>query len=183
MRTLLTESQLRDGVAQMAEKINRTYGESSLTVVAVMTGSIILMADLIRSLTMPLRVGIVGASSYRGAVVPGELSTDTKMLLDIRNRDVLLVDDIFDTGSTLQRLCDDVTMLGARSVRTAVLLRKSREHAVSLRPDFIGFEIPDEFVVGYGLDYQDHYRNLPFLAVLEPEEIEQGASHVRGGAS
>ncbi len=171
MRILLDEAQLLAGVQRLAKEIDSHYRGRPLTVVAVMTGSVVLFADLIRMLSMPLRVGVIQASSYRGATQPGELAVDTKMLLDVENRDVLLVDDIFDTGRTLDRLMKIVQQRGAHSVRSALLLRKQRTHDVPVRPDFVAFEIPDEFVVGYGLDYRDMYRNLPYLAILDEDEI------------
>jgi len=173
MKTLLSERQLRLGVEQLAREIDQHYGAQPLTVIAVMTGSIVLFADLIRMLSMPLRVGVVQASSYRGGTVAGELTVDKRMMIDVQGRDVMLVDDIFDTGQTLQRLMDEIGEMGAASVRSAVLLQKKRCHDVAVRPDFVAFEIPDEFVVGYGLDFQDHYRNLPFLGVLEDSDFEQ----------
>ncbi|QEG41366.1 hypoxanthine phosphoribosyltransferase [Roseimaritima ulvae] len=171
MRVLLNETQLLDGVRQLAAKIDEHYQGRPLTVVAVMTGSVVLFADLIRMLSMPLRVGVIQASSYRGGVKAGELAVDTDMLLDLQGRDVLLVDDIFDTGRTLERLTKIVQDRGAQSVQSAMLLRKQRTHDVPIRPDFVAFEIPDEFVVGYGLDYRDMYRNLPYLAILDEDEI------------
>lgn len=172
MKTLLNEEELRDGVGRLAHEIDAFYGDRPLTVVAVMTGSLVLFADLIRMLSMPLRVGVIQASSYRGGTTAGELTIDRRMMIDVAGRDVLLVDDIFDTGRTLQRLLEEVREMKAASVRSAVLLHKQREHDVQLRPDFVAFEIPDEFVVGYGLDYQDHYRNLPFLGVLEESDLQ-----------
>ncbi|QDV64032.1 hypoxanthine phosphoribosyltransferase [Crateriforma conspicua] len=179
MRILLDEDQLKQGVEDLASRIDRDYGRSALTVVAVMTGSLVLFADLIRRLSMPQRVGVIQASSYRGGTQSGDLHVDSGMLIDVADRDVLLVDDIFDTGKTLDRLCGVMQEMGARSVRTAVLLHKQREHITSLRPDYVAFQIPDEFVVGYGLDYLDMYRNLPYLAVLEPEEIEATAAEAK----
>ena len=93
---------------------------------------------------------------------------------DIRGRDVLLVDDIFDTGDTLWELLPQIDELGPSSVKTAVLLRKAERCRVPLKPDFVGFDIPNQFVVGYGMDYRERYRNLPYLAVLEPGEMEEG---------
>ncbi len=174
MRILLDEKQLHAGVQELAAKIDAHYGSQSLTVVAVMTGSLVLFADLIRMLSMPLRVGVIQASSYRGAMTAGELAIDTRMMIDVAGRDVLLVDDIFDTGRTLDRLTSEVADMGALSVKSAVLLHKRRDHDVKMRPDFVAFEIPDEFVVGYGLDYQDHYRNLPYLGVLEESDLQSG---------
>ena len=179
MRVLLDESELISGVERLAAEIDEYYGERPLTVIAVMTGSLVLFADLIRRLSMPQRVGVVQASSYRGGMKSGELRIDAGMLIDVRERDVLLVDDIFDTGQTLSRLTSKLSDLGAKSVKTAVLLHKQREHSVELRPDFVAFKIPDEFVVGYGLDYLDMYRNLPYLGVLEPAEIEATAADMQ----
>ncbi len=176
MRTLITESQLSAGVAQLAREIDTHYQGRPITVVAVLTGSVVLFADLIRRLSMPQRVGVIQASSYRGGTQAGELVIDAKMLIDVKNRDVLLVDDIFDTGATITKLREALLVMGATSVATAVLLRKSREDQHRSRPDFIAFEIPDEFVVGYGLDYLDMYRNLPYIAVLEPDEIAATAA-------
>ncbi len=172
MRILLDEKQLHAGVKRLAGKIDEHYGGQPLTIIAVMTGSLVLFADLIRMLSMPLRVGVIQASSYRGAMTPGELAVDRRMMIEVASRDVLLVDDIFDTGRTLHRLTQELGELGALSVRSAVLLHKQRPHDVTLRPDFVAFEIPDEFVVGYGLDYQDHYRNLPYLGVLEESDLK-----------
>ena len=177
MRVLLNETSLGEGVDRLASEIDTFYGsDRPLTVIAVMTGSLVLFADLIRTLSMPQRVGVVQASSYRGGTQSGELTVDSQMMIDVTDRDVLLVDDIFDTGKTLDRLRRMMIDSGASSVRTAVLLHKRREHSVEIRPDFVAFEIPDEFVVGYGLDYLDMYRNLPYLAILEPHEIEATAA-------
>ncbi len=171
MKTLLTEDELRGGVAAMAEQIRAAYGSSPLTIVGILTGSIVLLADLIRLLDMPLRVGVLQASSYRGGITRGSLTINAEMMLDVANRDVLLVDDIFDTGHTLVEVISQLQQFEPRSLRSAVMLRKQGRQEVDACPDFIAFEIPDEFVVGYGLDYQDHYRNLRHLAVLEPDDL------------
>jgi len=172
MRTLLSEAELNAGVQKLASEIDSHYGSRPLTVIAIMTGSLVLFADLIRRLSMPQRVGVVQASSYRGGTTSGQLHVDDAMMIDVTGRDVLLVDDIFDTGKTLDRVSGMMLEHGATSVQTAVLLHKVTQHSVEMRPDFVAFEIPDEFVVGYGLDYLDMYRNLPYLAVLSPAEIE-----------
>lgn len=173
MKILLSEEQLRDGVSRMATEITDFYGDRPLTLLGVLTGSVVLMADVIRQLTMPLRVGVVMASSYRGATtVRGPLVINSDLMPDISGRDVIIVDDIFDTGHTMKELLNLMSELGPTSVKTAVLLRKHGRQEVEIEPDFVGFDIPDEFVVGYGLDYQDAYRNLPYVAALEPAEIE-----------
>lgn len=170
MRTLLDEAQLNGGVEKLAQSINETYGEKPLTIVGVLTGSVVLMADLIRKLKMPLRVGVVQTSSYQGTE-RGALTINSDMMLDITGRDVLLIDDIFDTGHTLQEVRDLMQKLDPTSLKSAVLLCKTGQQQVDWMPEFVAFDIPDEFVVGYGLDYNDEYRNLPFLAVLEPEDL------------
>jgi hypoxanthine phosphoribosyltransferase len=172
VKVLLSEEQLRAGVVRLAGQIAEHYAGRPLTIVGVLTGSLVVLADLIRHLDMPLRVGLVQTRSYRGnATLPGALTINADLLPDIRGRDVLLLDDIFDTGHTLEKMIAQLEELAPHSFRTAVLLRKKGRQQVTVEPDFVAFEIPDEFVVGYGLDYNDLYRNLPYVAALEPHEI------------
>lgn len=173
MKILVTAEQIQQSVQQVAADICRREQGRPLTVIAVMTGSIVFLADLIRKLDMPLRVGVVQTSSYQGTK-RGPLRINSDMMPDIAGRDVLLVDDIFDTGNTLFEVIAELDQFDPRSIRSAVLLLKKGKQQVSLIPDYVGFEIPDEFVVGYGLDYRDAYRNLPFLAALEPADLEGG---------
>lgn len=175
LHTLIETKELATRVTHLATELAETYGDSPLTVLGVMTGSLVLMADLIRQLEMPLKVGVMQARSYRGtATSAGELALNLDMMPQITGQDVLVVDDIFDTGHTLKNVLESIQEHGPTSVRSLVLLSKSERHEVAIRPDFVGFHIPNEFVVGYGLDYQDLYRNLPFVAALEDHEI---ASH------
>ncbi len=172
MKQLLSETQLREGIDRMADELMQRYGPAPITIVAVMTGSLVMLADLIRRLSMPVRVSLIQASSYRGGMKPGDLWIKEDMMLDVKNRDVLVLDDIFDTGKTLKAVVQCVQSLRPRSVASAVLLFKEGRQEVDFEPDFSAFHIPDEFVVGYGLDYQDLYRNLPFLAVLEENDLK-----------
>jgi hypoxanthine phosphoribosyltransferase len=174
LKTLLTESQIRTGVETLADRLNSDYAGRHLTLLGVMTGSIVLLADLIRLLQMPLRVGVVRASSYRHGTERGELSLDWSNVPEIQGTDVLLLDDIFDTGHTLAQLVERLSQSQPASLRSAVLLLKQQRQEVSYRPDYVVFEIPDQFVVGYGLDFNDLYRNLPHIAVLEPHDILTG---------
>ena len=161
----------------MAGEIRRYYSGRPLTIVGVMIGSIVLLADLIRRLDIPLRVELVQARSYRDNTRPGPLVINMDLLSsDVCRRDVLLVDDIFDTGHTLWELIPQLDELGPTSVRTAVLLRKQGRCEVPLQPNHVGFEVPNAFVVGYGLDYRDQYRNLPYVAMLEPQELGPDAA-------
>jgi hypoxanthine phosphoribosyltransferase len=181
MKVLLSKEELHDGVSRMADEIAACYEGRPLTFIGVLTGSIVLMADLIRMIDVPMRVGVLQASSYRGATTTrGDLVINSELMLDISGRDVLLVDDIFDTGHTLLRVLEKMHDFRPASLRSAVLLRKKARQEVNYNPDFVAFDIPDEFVVGYGLDYEDMYRNLPYLAALEESDIQQhqaGAGH------
>jgi len=172
MKILLTEEQLRGRIEQLAGEIRARYEGKPLTIVGVLIGSVVLLADLIRCLDVPLRVDMVQARSYQGTR-PGPLVINTDMLSNIRDRDVLLVDDIFDTGNTLWELVPQLDDLGPASIKTCVLLRKKDQAKVPLQPDFVGFDIPNVFVVGFGLDYRDAYRNLPYVAALEPGEMKE----------
>jgi hypoxanthine phosphoribosyltransferase len=172
MRVLLSSDDLATGIDRLATEVRAVVGCRPLTVVGVLTGSIVLVADLIRRLEGPVQVSMVWASSYRGtATRPGELELRLDLLPDLTGRDVLLVDDIFDTGRTLEALLEELGRRGAASVRSLVLLAKEGRAEVATRPDFIGFDIPDEFVVGYGLDFDGAWRHLPYLGVLDEDEI------------
>ncbi len=172
MKTLLTKEQIHEGVAQLAGEIESFYREKPLTIIGILTGSLVLLADLIRLVDLPLRLGLVQAHSYRGtSTKPGLLRINGDFLPEVKDRDVLLVDDIFDTGNTMMEVMAQVDELSPCSLRTAVLLMKEGRQKFAYRPNYTAFTIPDEFVVGYGLDYDDLYRNLPYIAVLEEDEL------------
>ena len=173
MKILFSEEQLQLGIARMATEVNQRFGREPLTVICVMTGSIILVADWIRQLVMPVKLGSVHACSYRGRTSRGELKLDASMLPDLQGANVLIVDDIFDTGHTLNAVHQHIDSLGAACVETAVLLYKHGREELDFQVNFVGFEIPDEFVVGYGLDYQGLYRNLPYVGVMESHDLAQ----------
>ena len=167
MQVLISAERIRNRVAELAHQIKAEYRNEPVTIVGVLTGCLMFLADLVRHLDLHLRIGFIQANSYRGAVtVPGELRVDTALQPDVRGRHVLLLDDILDTGHTLATLASRIAERGTRSVRTAVLLRKIGRQEVPIEPDYCGFTIPDAFVVGYGLDYNDDYRHLPYIAVL-----------------
>lgn len=174
---LLTESAIGEMVARLGLRISEDYAGKDLTILSVLTGSIVFVADLMRAIPIPHRLGLLQASSYRGATVtPGELSVDLAMLPDIRNRDILLIDDILDTGKTLSAITERLWTLHPSSVRSAVLLWKKDRTVVDLQPDYVGFEIPDAFVVGYGLDYDDRFRHLPYIGVLSDVDVADTGS-------
>ena len=166
MQVLISEDEIRQRVAELGEAINAEYADRPLTILGVLTGSIVLLADLIRATDLPLRVALIQASSYGGTrTTPGKLTINESLVPDLQGRDVLILDDIFDTGNTMQGLVETVQAFNPRSVKSAVLLWKTERTCVDLQPDFFGFRIPDEFVVGYGLDYNDEFRHLPFIGI------------------
>ena len=172
MEILLSEARIQARVEELGRLIEADYHGKPLTIVAVLTGSLILLADLIRRIQLPLRVALLQASSYKGATTSsGVLIINEAFAPDVSGRDVLLLDDILDTGHTLSTLVHRMTDRGALSVRTAVLLRKVGRQEVRIEPDYCGFTIPDKFVVGYGLDYDDDYRHLPYVAVLDESTL------------
>ena len=173
MKRLIDESEIRERVAGLGKQIVEDYNKGPLTVLGVLTGSIVFLADLIRAVDLPIQVGLIQASSYRGtATRPGELAVSAELLPDVSGQDVLLVDDIFDTGHTLATLCDLIRKRQPRSLRSAVLLWKEGRSEVEIEPDYHCFQIPDVFVVGYGLDYNNQYRHLPYIAALEPDDLQ-----------
>ncbi len=172
MRELISADAIQKEVARLGATIEQQYRGEALTVLGVLTGSIVLLADLIRCVDLKIRVGLVQASSYRGkATSPGELSINSELLPDVRGHHVLLLDDIFDTGQTLTGLIEHVKQNAPKSLRTAVLLKKQGRSTVSFEPDYHCFDIPNEFVVGYGLDYNDEFRHLPSIVALEDGDL------------
>ncbi len=167
VESLISETQIQDRLRELGREIEDDYRNKPLTIVAVLTGSLIALADLVRQIRIPLRIALVQASSYRGATTTATtLVINEAFAPDVTGRDVLLLDDILDTGHTLAALVQHIEDRGAASVRTAVLLRKIGRQIVPLEPNYCGFVIPDAFVVGYGLDFNDDYRHLPYVGVL-----------------
>ncbi len=169
MQVLISAEQIQRRVDELAREIAAAYPHREpVTIVGVLTGCLVFLADLIRRLDLPLRIALIQASSYRGPnTQPGELRIQPEILPDLRGHHVLLLDDILDTGQTLSNLTNRLRGLEPLSVRVAVLLRKQGRQQVAFEPDFCGFQIPDSFVVGYGLDYDNQYRHLPYIGVLE----------------
>jgi hypoxanthine phosphoribosyltransferase len=167
MEILIAADRIQQRVAEMAGQIAADYKDRPVMIIGVLTGSLMFLADLVRHLDLPLRIGLIQASSYRGAVTtPGALHIQEDLVPDVRGRHVLILDDILDTGQTMGHLVHHFQGLDVASVRVAVLLRKLGRQSVPLEPDYCGFTIPNAFVVGYGLDYNDEYRHLPYIAVL-----------------
>lgn len=170
---LLNETEIQRRLNELAGEIQRDYAGRDLMLVGVLTGSVMFIADLLRRLPMPLRLDYIGVSSYHGATrSTGELIVTKALKLDVRGRDVLVVDDILDTGLTLAKIREMIQKLGPRSLKFAVFLEKDVPHQDNFQADYVGFHIPNKFVVGYGLDYQERYRNLPYVGTLKPSVYE-----------
>jgi hypoxanthine phosphoribosyltransferase len=177
-RILIPQEKIAARVRELAREITADHtppsmsGEAEISIVPILTGAMIFTADLIRHVPIAMKIGLMTVSSYPGRSIRTQGSSVLgQQLGDVRGRHVLLIDDILDSGGTLKLVVPLVKELGAETVKTCVLLRKDRPAARETPVDYVGFEIPDEFVVGYGLDYNDYYRNLPDIVVLKQDVI------------
>jgi hypoxanthine phosphoribosyltransferase len=169
-RVLISETRIHRRVAELAREITHTYLNTELSIVGVLNGSIVFLGELLHRLPIPTRLDSVVASSYRaGTLSRGPVKIHRKFRLPLRGRHVLVVDDILDTGRTLSLICKHIRHHRPASLRTCVLLDKPSRRIKPIKADFVGFTIPDAFVVGYGLDFAEQYRNLPCIAVLKPQ--------------
>ncbi len=172
-RVLFHASTIQSRIDELALDITKSYEGKDLTVVAVLNGALIFMADLLRRIPLPLKLDCISVSSYHGGTESsGHVVFDRISKPDITGRHVLIVDDILDSGRTLHAICEKLrTETQPESISICVLLRKKKERAEFVEANYVGFDIENEFVIGYGLDYQERYRNLPFIATLRPELI------------
>ncbi len=176
-RVLFDEATILRRLDEIAGQISQDYRDRELTVIAVLNGSLIFMADLLRRIPLPLKLDCLSVASYHGkAQTSGEVVFKQIALPDVVDRHILILDDILDSGHTLAAIREKLETAKPRSIRVCVLLSKKKRRARSVDADYIGFEIEDEFVVGYGLDYMESYRNLPCIGVLRKELIEQEGS-------
>src|SRR5438270_8632409 len=165
-RMLISDKQIARRIKELSVEIEADFKNREMVVVSLLNGTVMFLADLIRYLSLPLRLDFIGVSSYGAGTESGELVFTKELRLDVRGRDVLLVDDILDTGKTLYRVLGKIRALKPRRIKTCVLLDKTARRLEEVEADYVGFEIPDFFVVGYGLDFAERYRNLPFVGVL-----------------
>jgi len=173
-KILYYESTILSRLDELASIITEDYRGKDFTVIAILNGSFIFMADLLRRIPIHLQVDCLNVSSYHGTKSTGRVSFCQPQLADLRGRHVLILDDILDSGATLQRIREHLaTESGALSLKICVLLRKEIDRPRLVDADYVGFDIPNEFVVGYGLDYNEQYRNLPFIGVLTDEAIRR----------
>jgi hypoxanthine phosphoribosyltransferase len=177
-RVLITEGQIARRIFVMAREIERDFRGREMVVVSLLNGTVMFLADLMRHLSLPLRLDFMGVSSYGAGTESGELVFTKELRLDMRGRDVLLIDDILDTGRTMSRVLPKLRALKPRRIKICVLLDKPSRRIENVKANYIGFEIPDYFVVGYGLDFAERYRNLPFVGVLHPHVYKQACRRV-----
>jgi hypoxanthine phosphoribosyltransferase len=175
-RVLYHESTILSRLDEMAHQITQDYDSRELTVISILNGSFIFMADLLRRVPLPLQLDSLSVSSYHGMQSKGTIQFRQSQIADVRGRHVLIMDDILDSGLTLhtikKRFAEES---GAASIKLCVLLRKNVQRECAIEADYVGFNIEDEFVVGYGLDYNEQYRNLPYIGVLKVEAIQRYA--------
>ncbi len=169
-RVLLSEEQLSGIVARLADTLNRDYADKKLLLLCILKGSVVFMGDLMKRITVPVEIDFMRVSSYGGDT---KTTGNINILLDLVRKDIpqcdiVIVEDIIDSGRTLSYLKEYLTFRGAHSVKTCTLLDKPERREVPLEADYVGSVIPDEFVVGYGLDYDEKYRALPYVGVLKP---------------
>ena len=183
-RVVVPAGDIAGRVAELAGELAACYRGEEITILAVLTGSLVFLADLMRHLSIPLRVGVVSVSSYRdGATAPAPPRFTIPLAGDLAGRDVLVLDDVLDSGQTLGALLAELAGHGPASVRTCVLLRKDRPDLPDrMSADFAGFDVPNEFVVGYGLDHDHRFRNLPDICVLSCHAAGQAATPAEGPA-
>ena len=169
-KVLLTEEDIQKKVKEIGEKITHDYEGKNLMLVSVLKGSVAFMADLMRAIDLPLKIDFMSVSSYgSGTSSSGVVKINKDLDIDLHGVDLLIVEDILDSGKTLHYITKMLSDRGTASIRIACLLDKPERQVVPLSADYTCFDIPDKFVVGYGLDYDQKYRNLPYIGVLKPE--------------
>jgi hypoxanthine phosphoribosyltransferase len=172
-RVLFDEPAIHKRLDLMAAQITADYRDRELTVIAVLTGSLMFMSDLLRRIPLRLKLDCLNVVSYHGkAQTNGNVTFKDMGVPDVAGRDVLVLDDILDTGQTLSAVCEKLQAAKPRSLRMCVLLSKRKQRLRDVDTNYLGFEIEDEFVVGYGLDFMERYRNLPYIGVLRKELLQ-----------
>ena len=172
---LLTEEQIQARIAQLGEELSAEYAGKNPIVIGVLKGVVVFYADMIRALNVPCEMDFMCVSSYRGTQSTGKTVVKLDVSADIKGRHVLILEDIFDTGNSLSFVCQHLRAKEPASLKICTLLDKPerRNPNVTLQADYVGFTIPNAFVVGYGLDYNEKYRNLPYVGILKPEVYEK----------
>ena len=168
---LITEEQIKARIAQLGEELTRQYMDKNPVIVGVLKGVVVFYADMVRQIKVPCQMDFMWLSSYQGTNSTGQMEVKRDVGVDIRGRHVLILEDIYDTGSSLSFTYQHLLAKGPASLAICTLLDKPerRKPGITLKPDYVGFTVPNAFVVGYGLDYNEKYRNLPYVGVLKDE--------------
>lgn len=170
LRTLFSEEELQKKVAELGAAITEEYRAKDLLIVTVLKGAVVFLADLLRKIDTPAEIDFMVVSSYgAGTKSSGVVKIVKDLDVPLKDRHILIVEDILDSGLTLSYIKGILQDRGPASIRIATLLDKPARRKADLKADYVGFEVPDEFVVGYGLDYDEKYRNLPYIGILKPE--------------
>ena len=171
---LLTEKQIQDKVLELAEQISKDYADKKPVFVGVLKGVVMFFGDFVKRVTVPCQIDFMWISSYQGTDSTGSMCVRKDVSADLKGRHVVILEDIFDTGNSLEFTYQHLLSKEPASLKICTLLDKPerRNPSVTVKPDYTGFVIPNEFVVGYGLDYNEYYRNLPFVGVLKPEAYQ-----------
>lgn len=170
LKILVSEEEIKTKVSELGAQISKDYKGKNLLLVSILKGSVVFMADLMRAITIPAKIDFMAVSSYgNGVKTSGVVKIVKDLDLDLHGYDVLIVEDILDSGMTLKYITDLLKSRGTRSIKIATLLDKPSRRKVDIKADYFCFDVPDEFVVGYGLDYDEMYRNYPSVGVLKPE--------------
>ena len=175
LKVLITEEQIKARIKEMGEEISREYADKDPVVLGVLKGVVVFYGDMIRQITVPCQMDFMCLSAYQGTKSTGNMIVKQDMSVDVNGRHVLILEDIYDTGGSLNYTYHHLMSKNPASVKICTLLDKPerRKPGITLQPDWVGFTIPNEFVVGYGLDFNEHYRNLPYVGVLKPEAYEK----------
>ena len=173
-KILLTEKQIQDRIAELGKELSEEYAGKNPLVVGVLKGVVIFYADMVRQLTVPCQMDFMCISSYAGTESTGKMVVKKDISADVKGRHVLILEDIFDTGNSLDYTYKHLLSKEPASIKICTLLDKPerRKEGITLKADYVGFTIPNEFVVGYGLDFNEGYRNLPYVGILKPEAYE-----------
>ncbi|MCL2486009.1 MAG: hypoxanthine phosphoribosyltransferase [Oscillospiraceae bacterium] len=169
-KILISEKELKRAVTRLGKQISADYQGKNLMMVSVLKGSVVFMADLMRAITIPCSIDFMAVSSYAGRVSTGAVRIIKDLDYPLDNCDLLIVEDILDSGRTLHYIIDILSLRGPRSIKICTLLDKPERRVVQIESNYLGFKIPDAFVVGYGLDYNEKYRNLPYIGILKIED-------------
>ncbi len=170
VRELISAEKIQRRVSELGKMISADYQGRAITAIGIMNGAMLFQADLIRKISVPVCIDTIPADSYRDTASSGSINLRGSLKLDLEGRDVLIIDEILDTGLTINRILAEIETMNPETIKTCILLNKKCKKKFDITPDYAGFEIPDHFVAGYGLDYHEFHRNLPYIGVVSDQK-------------